>query len=179
MEIRRGKDRIVILLPYLGVAIKLPIVRIATTVRVALRNAAANKWAILRLYWSAPIDEFFGFRKLIFGGIAANWIEYHFYRETHHPFLMPTYYSLFGILNVQHLGEPLRVDAHDLLTQLDTITNRQVLRDVHHFMNPKNFCFSNGRLRMFDYGSKKCCAVIASHGKAMFERFIPEPQHAS
>lgn len=47
------------------------------------------------------------FSEFLFAGIMTNWNEYRFYRRTKNPFLMPSYFSLFGLFNIQRKAEKI------------------------------------------------------------------------
>lgn len=174
MQFKKGADRFVVILPFLRIAIKFPRIHFARVTRLLYRIIKnSGKWKRLRTNWSWSIETHEGFKWLLFRGIVANWGEFLFYWQTRNPFVQPTYISLFGLLNIQRVDEPCLLQGKDLLIQLFKLTNGQVLSDLHHFANPHNFCLSHGKLRMLDYGSRKCRKVIARHGANIVEHFNP------
>lgn len=130
-------------------------------------------WKHLQRGWSWPIEARGGFKGLLFGGLDANWGEFLFYWQTRNPFVQPTYFSFFGLFNVQRAGEPCLLKREDLWYQLYQLTRDRDFDNSHHFDNLRNFCFSNGKLRMLDYGSRKSREVIARHGAMIVELFNP------
>jgi hypothetical protein len=54
------------------------------------------------------------------------------------------------------------------------LTKGDVLWDPHHFENPSNFCFHDGKLLMLDYGSRKGHSVIINHGERIIKLFDPK-----
>jgi hypothetical protein len=175
MQIRKGKDRIVIILPLLGIVIKFPIVHFFLAVIAFFhRVPKGKKWEYLKKYISLPIEYTYGFRWLLFTGISANWNEFWFWWKTRNSFLQPTYFSLFGLLNIQQYDQPCQLLEDDLWCQLYELTNSKVFDDSHHFTNPRNFCFSRGKLRMLDYGSRLSQRVVEKYGEKIFELFNPD-----
>lgn len=108
-----------------------------------------------------------------FGGIISNWQEYRFYRQTKLPILMPTYFSFFGLFNIQKRGLILDMSYRDLWPQLYTLTNGEVFDDSHAFENPANFCLENGKLVMIDY-SKRARNVLIKYGEKIQQEFDPQ-----
>ncbi|MFH1111816.1 MAG: hypothetical protein V1712_01960 [Patescibacteria group bacterium] len=131
MQIKKGQDRVVVLFPYLGIAVKLPIIRFWLAVRLLYRNIKSGKWEHLKKDWQRPIEERSGFKGLLFRGLAANWGEFRFYWQTRNPFLQPTYLSL-GFVNIQRYDEPCNLQNVDLWYQLHELTNGDVFDDPHH-----------------------------------------------
>ncbi len=179
MQIKKGQDRIVFIFPLIGIVIKFPIIhffRVFRRTYCVLRGDGKNKkekWEWIKEHLTYPIEAYFGFKGLLFRGLVANWREFWFYLKTRHSFLQPTYFSLFGLLNIQRYDEPCRLQNVDLWCQLYEMTNGQVFDDSHHFENPHNFCFHNGKLRMLDYGSRRTWGVISNYGAKIIEHFNP------
>lgn len=173
MQFKKGADRVVVIFPFLRIAVKFPIIRLWLAIRLLYRDIKSGKWERLSKDWSWPIEVRGGFKGLLLRGLAANWGEFLFYWQTRNPFVQPTYFSFFGLFNVQRADEPCRLKEDNLWCQLYELTNGQVFDDSHHFAEPRNFCFSNGKLRMLDYGSRKSRGVIARHGAMIVECFNP------
>ena len=74
MQIRKGKDRIVLILPLLGTTIKFPIIHFFIAVRYFFYW---KKRGYLKEYFSWPIETS-GVRGFLFGGLSANWNEFLF-----------------------------------------------------------------------------------------------------
>ena len=83
---------------------------------------------------------------------------------------MPTYFSFFGLFNIQKRGKLLDVNRKDLFQQLYDLTNGEVFDDSHAFANPANFCLQNGKLVMIDY-SKKSRNVLIKYGEKIQQEF--------
>lgn len=115
--------------------------------------------------WKWSIYSFGGApRRLLFKGINDNWLEFYYYRKLKSPFLQPTYFSLFGFVNVQKTGKKPSVEGRNLWCQLHEITNGGVWADSHTFTNPNNFCEENGRLKMLDYGNRRIYDFLKKWG---------------
>jgi hypothetical protein len=176
MRIKKGNDRVVIIFQSLGIVIKLPIIHLFVVIQkcfdFSIRKGRRCEWFIKQLSFS--LEDHGGFKRRLFMGLVANWNEFWFYWKTRNPFLQPTYFSLFGILNIQRAGEPCTFSGVDLLSQFNNLTNRETSGDPHHFGNPDNFCFCGGKLKILDYGSNRSREIIAKHGKRIANLFDPD-----
>lgn len=170
MQIKKGKDRIVFIFPTIWVVIKFPY-RFAWGIRSFLYALRKKR---LKKEWQLSLHLPYGSKRFLLKGIMDNWREFRFYRKTRHPFLQPTYLSVFGLLNIQRLGQPCGVEPTDLWCQLDELTQGAVFKDSHHFDNPDNFCFQDGSLRIIDYGGPHVQEVISEFGMKIMEDFDPE-----
>lgn len=172
MEIRTGETRIVVLLPLLGLAIKFPKIhpfKAFGLFRQLMKRD--NRWELLRKYWKFPPRAVGAFKYLLTRGILCNWQEFKFYSQTRNPLLHPTYFSLFGLLNIQAIGQPCGLKDVDLWCQLYELTEGKVFEDSHCFANPRNFCLSSGKLKITDYGSEGSQNVILAYGQKIYDLF--------
>ena len=161
MKIKKGTDRIVVAFPLLGIVVKIPIIHF-----IRLFSVLTTEKGEFPLYWKY-------WKMKIFSGLISNWNEFRFYWRTRNPFLQPTYFSIFGLLNIQRYGEPCNLQIVDLWCQLHELTDGSVFDDSHHFANPNNFCFYKGKLRISDYGSQRSHRVIMKYGERIFKFFDP------
>ena len=113
-------------------------------------------------------------KRLLFRGLLENWREYRFYRKTRNKLLLPTYFSVFGLVNIQQLASSRPLDESNLWCQLHDLTNRAAWKDNHHFSNPDNFCLVNGKLMVIDYGGLEVQDVLAEYEDAIFNGFDPD-----
>ncbi len=155
MQVKKGNDRIVVLFPALGVVVKLPITHLLYVLDSLF---GIDTWRTYgrKLVWRTLIgafEESGSVRGMLFRGLAANWMEFWLSATKRNPFLQPTYFSLFGLLNVQRYDTPCPFKDVDLCVQLCRLTDDAVWDDGHHFSNPQNFAFRKGVLRILDYGS--------------------------
>src|SRR5665213_2479302 len=175
--IKKGSSRIVILIPFFGIAIKFPIIYPRAFFKSLYRVCFGDfsKKAELRRYFVKLIcnmrdtDEQFSGGWYLFRGISDNWTEFLFlFKNRKSAFLMPTYFSLFGLINICPLGEEFEngleyENAKRLWVELYTVTNGDVLKEGHHFEETKNFCIYKGVLKMCDYGGIGVRQVISHH----------------
>ena len=175
MKFKKGRNRIVLVLPLLGIAVKLPIVHFFTVTASLAKRIVHLDFKIIRILMrvSPDCDGFIGYRNLLFGGTLTNWREFLFFYKTKNPFLQPTYFSLFGLINIQKLGQLCTMEQRTFQSQLRDVTNDGVGWDDHHFINPDNFCFSNGKLRILDYGSKITQETVILYGAKIQSSFNP------
>jgi hypothetical protein len=108
---------------------------------------------------------------LLLLGVLENWHEYRLYKKTKLAFLVPTYFSLLGLINIQRRGVLFEMDTVVLWYQMVRISNNEVWDHPHHFCNPANFCKTNGKLQMLDYGSFRSHRVIKKYGEKMQREF--------
>ena len=137
----KGRDRVVVLVPWFKIVVKFPIIHLLQFLESLFTDlTCVRRWGRLgeRVLWPIEVRE--GLKGQLFGGLAANWNEFLFYSKTNNPFLQPTYFSFFGLLNVQLLGEKCSLDESMFWNQLYELTDGRVRDDMHHFSNPDNFC---------------------------------------
>lgn len=105
--------------------------------------------------------------------IINNWQEYKMYRQNKLPMLMPTYFSLFGLINIQKTGTPIDIDELDFEWQIYKITNNDLYCDIHHLGNPDNFVMLDGKIMIVDYNFR-LKDFLEKHGKTIQEKFDPK-----
>lgn len=171
MKIKKGTSRVVLVIPNLGIAIKIPRVQLLVVFRGTARLCLKRDWQMLRIDWSMSATHSAGFRGRLLKGLLDNRSEFAFYRRTHDPFLLPTFFSLFGLFNIQLYGEECGVTRVNLWTQLCGLTDRDVWADSHAFDWPPNFCRRDGKLLILDYASKGAQEVIEKWGSTIVSRF--------
>lgn len=120
--------------------------------------------------------EFVGLNSEIFGGMMANWNEFIFFIKTRNSFLLPTYFSFFGLVNIQKRGQALdwTEDNFFVFLQENSQEKDQIFIDTHSFDNPRNFCLDNSKLKMIDYGSRHCRSFIMENWEQIQNNF-PRP----
>jgi len=172
MRICKGRKRFVLVFPTIGIAIKLPIIIWASNNLKRLVKLAFGR----KVSFVEKLDCSF---YLLFRGITDNWNEFQFYLRTRHPFVIPTYFSFFGLLNIQRAGEKLnKVTQENLIPQLFRLAVKYsgwvgsvLTGDGHHWETPANFCFWQGKLRILDYGSQHTQELIIAYGRRIQEDF--------
>ena len=174
MQIIKGRDRIVFIFPLLGIAVKFPVIHFFAAIKPFFyRFPKGKRGKYLKRHVFRSSESNLGVKGLLFKGVFANWCEFWLYLKTQNTFLQPTYFSLFGLLNIQRHGELCRLKEINLWCQLSELTNGKVFDDPHHFSNPRNFCLCGRKLRIFDYGSCRSHDVIIQYGAKIVDFFNP------
>ncbi len=175
MHIKKGHNRVVLVFPTLKFVVKFPIISFYQSCLGLIFYVETGNWKLFKEEFrsTTTVEKLGSLKYYLLRGLCANWGEFKFYRRTKNPFLQPTYFSFFGFLNIQRCDESCEIDSDNLWMQLLRLTNRYVWEDSHHFDNPDNFSFCNGKLRMHDYGSAGSQRVIELYGKTIFELFDP------
>lgn len=175
MKVKKGQTRIVFLFPLIGIVIKIPIIRIFRAISpffYLTPSLRGRRLKFFKKYVGYPVDAG-EFKWSLFDGICCNTNEYWFYKRTKNIFLQPTYFCLFGFLNIQKYGKVCELGETDFWCQLYELTNGRVFDSPHHFANPNNFCFCNGELRILDYGNCRTHGVILQYGEKIIKSFNP------
>ena len=167
MHIAKGEDRKVFVFPSLGFVVKIPRVHIKKAVNQTRFFSDRESWGSLRKCWSFGIKSRGFIRNMLLGGIYANRIEYIFWKRTKHNFLVPTIFSLFGIINIQKYAEPLSEDYNGIGRVLHKRTGGKTKVSNHTFENPHNFCRHGEFIRMIDYGDERVWKAILKCGDDM------------
>lgn len=118
-------------------------------------------------------------RRLLAKGLRDNWEEFWFYWRFRHSVLQPTYFSLFGLVNIQKWGEILDEEEFEqkrIWGQMLDLTNKETRSDGHHFTNPANFCLENQHLRMVDYGSPATRKILRKWADVLYEQVLLKPK---
>lgn len=165
MRLKQGNTRYVIILK--KIVIKLPRIKLLSFIKSCVHNAKhGNLIKSFKFSSSALLSP----RALLFKGIIDNFNEYRLYKKLHHKLLMPTYFSLFGLLNLQKRGEVVSEDVHSF-KKLYEATNGEIFKDSHAFDNPENFCLDQGIFKMVDYGSERVAEVLSNYADSIFKSF--------
>jgi hypothetical protein len=172
MKIYRGSYRKALI--FKNFVIKFP--RIFPLLAIKGIYKRARKRYLLMMYLKAGIYSYTeSARKYLLRGILENWREFTLYYRCRSKLLAPTYFSLFGLLNIQRAGKEIDVErvGYLLLGEICRITNNDhnILKDAHHFSNPRNFCEKDGRLMMIDYGSEYARRIVEKYGNKIVEEF--------
>lgn len=191
MLIKKGNTRIVWLLPLFGIAIKFPRFYLKITylylIRYVFPSLKYDGWKKTFLTHVGVDPDLLGsvFGNL-FGGIYHNWSEFLFFLRTRHGFCQPTYFSLFGLVNIQKLGEQMDLGwvyekewwwnrvYHRFLVP---ILEKSKYSDGHHFFNQNNFTFYKGKLFLLDYGSRVTRKILMKQREELEVLELPLPQN--
>lgn len=176
MEIKKGTKRIVVIIPIVRIVIKFPVVHLREAIKGITyygRDKEHLKW-----YLFSPVKQPGGFKHLLFRGLVDNLGERRFYRKIKHPFLQPTFFSFFGLFNIQKIGRmlPESTDPKWFWGKMLELTQSAAKDDDHHFYNAENFCLEKGKLKTLDYGRPKTQEIILKYGNAIMEGFSLEKE---
>ena len=168
MLFQKGTTRFVIAFPSFGFVIKLPIIHL-----ILFYHTVKETWRfggkMILCMWKINITSPQSLKSHLFGGFYANWMEFQFWSMSKHPLLYPTWFSFFGLFNIQKHGKPLSGKLQ-LVDQVITKLTHGASRDCGHgFETPINYTEFNGCLRMIDYGSPKLWPVILTYGELIMK----------
>lgn len=158
MLVKNGKNRFVVIFPSLGIAVKFPIVHFVRAGQQFFRQGFSNPY---------PGDVSRSLTEHLFKGMADNWHEFTFYIKTRHPFCQPTFFSLFGLFNIQRAGIPCGRSMQALWQEINEVTAGQAFKDAHHFCNPLNFCHAGQQFKIMDYGHLITQKIISTYGEQL------------
>ena len=182
MYFKKGRYRFVFVFPSLGIAVKFPVVCLFMAIKGLFWDIRGCEFYQAYKRMTVSVDAgavIMGYKNILFGGVVANWREFLFYCRTKNVFLQQTYFSFFGLVNIQKAGEPSGVGVNTFWPWIREITGWHDRSDVgvyespHHFMNPDNYCRDNCKLKFLDYGDRKVQAVIVKWGARIQESFDP------
>jgi len=177
MHIAKGTTRVVVCFPEIALVIKIAKPKpfsLLSEVWCELKfSYRVRKWRRLRrLFFCQKEDDILVYTLL--NGIWQNRLERRMWRSTSSSFLEPTYFSFFGLVNIQRFGNELTESFQDSLWwQLCELTNEEVFGDGHHFSNPSNFSYRNGHIRMTDYGGSGVWEIVEKYGDIIVKRYNP------
>lgn len=171
MKIKKGSRRIVFIFPSLGFVIKIPKILLFRVLQHITIDIWGGHKKYLKKWFKYSVDTWGGFKNLAYKGIHDNWHEYKFYSSNHNTFLQPTYFSLYGLLNIQKYGKQIKMNGQILLPYFMNLTENEAWKDNHHFFASKNFCFDGSNIKILDYGSKKTQKIISKWGEKIVKEF--------
>ena len=146
-----GENRVVLMFP--SFVLKFPRIRPIRAGRHVWFAIKKRNWKLLKLMLFRNASGTLPF--FVFMGFVVNWNEYRYYRQTKCDILMPTYFSLFGIINVQKRGKSFQHTQPNWFEVLCLATDDLVRQDGHTFDDADNFVLkSDGSLALVDYGDK-------------------------
>lgn len=173
MQFKYGTSRIALLIPFLGIAIKFPRVYGLTILKqVYYGYLKRGYWKGLFWFLTAPANQMCSFRYMAFAGVVGNVSEFMFYLKTRNRFACPTYFSFFGLINIQQLGEtPAFGEAWDIHRAILNIGGNDI-KDSHCFSDVFNFVIGkNGQLYLLDYASSNSQLVLKKYESALCGHF--------
>ncbi len=179
MNFVKGKDRLVLVLPALGIVIKFPIIRAKEVFKKAFSDIRDKHWKAFARYFStwSPESQYVASGKLL-RGIVSNKRERRLWKRTRNAFLVPTFFSFFGLVNVEKYSKPYEGDYIDLWDQIRRITNEEAYLNPHQFSEVKNYSLVDGKLKMIDYGGHGSEWVIVKWGTRIMAQFDSQFRYA-
>jgi len=179
MLFQKGTTRFVLVFTKLGFVIKLPIIKFGN-IWSGVKYTKKYGWKASSEIWKIEVtSQHSPFYSMIMG-IIANRLEWYFWRKTKHPLLQPTWFSAFGLINIQKYGKPLQYREIGWLgMNMQVVTNQTSHAHVrgHTLGEANNYTSVNGQLRLLDYGSKNVWPVILNYGEKIANLTITECQH--
>jgi len=139
LKIKKGTSRIVMIVSFLPFVIKFPVIKIKGAIGEIRRVGIVKFVRFTYRHRRASMGSW----TCLYGGIAANQREFSLFLKTRDKRLMPTYFSFFGMFNIQKKGSKEGVYPEGL-----DIVDFRINGDSHAAVNPANFL--DGRL--VDYG---------------------------
>lgn len=195
VEVRYGRSRTVVLLPWAGVVLK---------IAWRSKRVRAERRALRQKLWGEFLHEFPRAWKLIsyklqdpsidlsyfvrhavrryveygwgttFQVVLDNVRERRFYRQSGplvRMLLAPTYCSFFGLVNIVRYAEPTVADWRVVSFWFYEHTQGDSGRDTHHFQNPANFTgMEDGWLKVLDYAEPAVQRILNEHALALLGR---------
>lgn len=172
MEVKKGTQRIVVRFPDQGIVFKFARIRVYVALKCFLRDAfKRRRWNMLRMRLRYPIGTLYGFRDMLFGGLVSNAMEFVFYATTRHGLAQPTYFTLFGLVNVMRYAKPCDLNSDVCMKVANIAGRRAVEEDLHHLAFPRNYTIDGGTPRLLDYGSPEARTFIRKHGDKVLREF--------
>jgi hypothetical protein len=169
VEIKRGHYRIVLV--FKNFVIKFPRIYFWSAIRIAIwahyrgKEARSMVWKISNYNHELTIPKF------LLKGIIDNWHECLYFKKTRSAFLVPTYFTFFGLFNIQARALPWDYNNLNHYGLLYDLTRGEVSKCGHDFEDEKNFGIHKNRLKMLDYGSEKTQKILEKYSKQIEEGF--------
>jgi len=163
MKICKGTNRVVFVFESMGFVVKVPIIHF-----VRLFRGMMMKHELGFGFWLSASPKCCEGAKWCVNGLVENWSEWRFSKTMgEQAFILPTYISLFGLLNICPYSDDFPADKFKgLEKKMGDMSNGSIAWDSHHFTNSKNFCVHQGCIKMRDYGGASTQKVIRWNVKA-------------
>jgi len=136
------------------------------------------KWGLEVIPYN-KYENFYSLWYYLLAGILANINERRFYKKTKNPFVMPTYFSFLGFVNIQKRGRKIEFwddgDVFSFLCQNSANRNQPHI-DGHTLAEIKNFVVDDdSHLKLVDYGNRQVCPFLEMNGENLYRNFkLPE-----
>jgi hypothetical protein len=182
ITLRKGTTRKVVLIHSLNIVLKFPAFDIKLGIKLVLKvlhlilsvyifKDDSKKWELRHQckYWLFRHYEIPNtLSYYLFRGLFANINEARFWLfHRKNPLMIPTYFSLFGLVNIQPIVKPIKncsVGIWHKLYKLTDIPKEMSGHDAHAWED-KNFTQKgDGSIALYDYGSSRAFPMIKKYG---------------
>ena len=161
MEIKRGSSRIAVCGDSLIMKIPyFPPDRLKVLPSDLRTSWQMDGWKGLVEYFTDP-DDCTCFQQRFLGGWLANVREALWSRSLGDT-VVPTHFSLAGLLNIQSTAEGANFDIATL-RQAVKAEIQDHITDAHTFLSPDNYGRHNGQVKLLDYGSRGAGDFVEKH----------------
>ena len=141
--------------------------------RAIMLSKSLYKEGLLYEFLTYEIDMYSTPQFFLMKGIVANWREFIRFWRLRSRFLQPTYFSFFGLINIQKKGVVLQMSDEKCFAQLERIIGDDIWISPHTFGSSQNFCVTgSGKLRVLDYGASLSFDLfLRKWGDSIYDEF--------
>ncbi len=171
MQIKHGVTRVVVLLPTWEVVLKFPRIYAWNLIQVLCSTYFLHRTHKVIFGPYMAHQALFNIRSCLLEGFRDNRSERRYWKRTKHPFLQPTLFSAFGVVNIQKMGHDVRKDwDHEMLPTVRALLGDDFYEDGHCFRSEKNFSEdARGKVCIHDYASEGAQRVLDVHADILRE----------
>lgn len=173
MEIKSGHYKTVFILE--KIVIKFPRIRFKdaflASKRLNSKGRLFDHLIKIRNYKAINTD-YASIQVYLFRAIIENFFELVFYKKYKFNFLVPTYYSFFGLFTIQKKVKQYNSYRGEHWIKLVKVLDNDIYRGGHTFMAEENYGFDEGKLKILDYGDKRVRDVLLEYSKGIEDDFI-------
>lgn len=191
----KGTSRSVLAFPHLGIVLKVARIRwsdaraVLRTMRsrhrqyrMGMKRGEHFSVFLRRELLEYKVENAPSLKQTLLSGIVANWRERRYYRLSdceRRQLLQPTYLSIFGLLNVQKYGKPMKPRSlmdpkfGELYNCYFAVVGPALNEDGHLFAYEGNFHLAGNKVRFLDYASLATQRILSDHGPQILRRFVP------
>ncbi|MEI8223823.1 MAG: hypothetical protein WCG20_01730 [bacterium] len=110
-------------------------------------------------------------------GIMANGNEFYYYvTNSSNPLLIPTYFSFFGLINIQPIVNPMTTHRYDLFSlfwRSTEIPNEMMGCDSHAWESQNFTQHQDGTIALYDYASTRAWPIVKKYGPRFSRILLP------
>lgn len=125
-------------------------------------------------------EDIFSISYRLFRGVMANRNERLYFKTMKSSFLIPTYFSFFGLVNIQPLAKVFARHEHVYTLEIYTELRKMITKDdlkkfdricLHHFIDGNFAQRKDGSIALFDYGNTQLVYFIEKYGESFSKVF--------